>query len=48
MLCTYLSEKTFQKGLRSYLQKYKFSNAQTTDLWAALSEASGEVSFLLR
>jgi len=43
MLFTYLGEETFQKGLQSYLRKFQYSNAETTDLWQALSEASGKV-----
>uniref|UniRef100_A0A1I7XH35 Peptidase_M1 domain-containing protein n=1 Tax=Heterorhabditis bacteriophora TaxID=37862 RepID=A0A1I7XH35_HETBA len=42
MLCYYLGETTFQKGLRLYLKKYQFGNAVTQDLWDALSEASGK------
>lgn len=44
MLCSYLGEETFQKGLRIYLKKFQYGNAVTTDLWNALSEASGQVS----
>ena len=43
MLCNYLGEATFQKGMRAYLQRFQYSNAVTTDLWKAFSEASGEV-----
>ncbi|CAI5448823.1 unnamed protein product [Caenorhabditis angaria] len=42
MLCYYLSEPVFQKGLRLYLKKFQYSNAVTQDLWTALSEASGQ------
>ncbi|CAI4226209.1 unnamed protein product [Auanema sp. JU1783] len=42
MLCYYLGEKTFQKGLRLYLKKYQYGNAVTVDLWDCLSEASGQ------
>ncbi|CAJ0921272.1 unnamed protein product, partial [Mesorhabditis belari] len=41
MLCFYLGEESFQKGLRIYLQRFQFSNAETNDLWKCLSEASG-------
>jgi hypothetical protein len=44
MLFNYLGEPTFQKGLRIYLDKHKYSNAETKDLWQSLSEASGIVS----
>ena len=36
-----LDEPTFQAGMRLYIQKHKWGNAATSDLWAALSEASG-------
>uniref|UniRef100_A0A915EUB2 Aminopeptidase n=1 Tax=Ditylenchus dipsaci TaxID=166011 RepID=A0A915EUB2_9BILA len=42
MLCNYLTEPVFQKGLRNYLKKFQYKNAQTTDLWNALAEASGQ------
>ncbi len=44
MLCNYLSEPVFKKGLQIYLERYQYSNTQTTDLWDALKEASGKVS----
>ena len=43
MLCYYLGEETFQKGLRIYLNRFQYNNAVTVDLWDALSEASGQV-----
>lgn len=43
MLCYYLGEKTFQKGLQIYLKRFQYNNAVTRDLWDALSEASGQV-----
>ncbi|PAV64150.1 hypothetical protein WR25_01487 [Diploscapter pachys] len=42
MLCFYLGEETFQKGLRIYLKRFSYKNATTEDLWTALSEASGQ------
>uniref|UniRef100_A0A914CYE7 Puromycin-sensitive aminopeptidase n=1 Tax=Acrobeloides nanus TaxID=290746 RepID=A0A914CYE7_9BILA len=42
MLCYYLSEPVFQDGLRRYLKKFQYNNAETIDLWNALSEASGQ------
>ncbi|VDN01448.1 unnamed protein product [Thelazia callipaeda] len=42
MLCNYLDEAVFQKGLQIYLEKFKYRNAETNDLWRALSEASGQ------
>ncbi|KAL7676120.1 hypothetical protein ACOME3_002377 [Neoechinorhynchus agilis] len=40
MLHDYLGDKAFKKGLQSYLQKFKFRNAETRDLWISLTEAS--------
>lgn len=47
MLCNYLSEEVFQKGLQIYLKRFSYSNAVTVDLWNAFSEASGMVFFEL-
>jgi len=40
MLEMYLSEKTFQSGIQSYMKKHSFANATTDDLWQALSQAA--------
>ncbi|XP_032489033.1 glutamyl aminopeptidase isoform X2 [Phocoena sinus] len=40
MLEDWITPEKFQKGCQSYLQKYKFKNAKTSDFWAALEEAS--------
>lgn len=32
----------FSQGLHLYLDRHRYSNTVTTDLWAALSEASGK------
>lgn len=42
MISKHLGEDTFMKGIRLYLKKHAYGNTQTGDLWAALSEASGE------
>lgn len=42
MLNEYIGEKTFRNGLRIYMQRHKYSNTTTQDLWNALSEASGK------
>jgi aminopeptidase N len=42
MLVEYLSVETFRKGLLIYLERHKYGNAATKDLWAALSESSGK------
>ncbi len=41
MLETYLGEDRFQKGIQTYMNAHAFANASTTDLWDALSSASG-------
>jgi aminopeptidase N len=41
MISNQIGEAAFRKGLNIYLNKFKYSNAVTLDLWAALSEASG-------
>ncbi|KAF7555976.1 hypothetical protein G7046_g6422 [Stylonectria norvegica] len=42
MLSKYLGEDIFLEGIRKYLHKHAYGNTQTSDLWAALSEASGK------
>lgn len=42
MLQKYLGADTFRDGLRLYLKKHQYANTGTSDLWAALSEVSGE------
>lgn len=42
MLASHLGIKTFLKGIGIYLRKHAYENATTEDLWAALSEASGQ------
>ncbi|KAJ1943845.1 hypothetical protein GGF37_002466 [Kickxella alabastrina] len=41
MLSSYIGHDSFFKGICAYLQKHKYANASTEDLWNALSEASG-------
>lgn len=41
MIENFLSEKIFRKGLYNYLEKFKYGNANTEDLWKSLSEVSG-------
>jgi aminopeptidase N len=40
MLFNFLGEQTFQKGVQIYLDRFKYSNAITEDLWKCLNEAS--------
>lgn len=42
MLYHYLTEPVFKDGLRRYLKKFQYSNAETQDLWECFSEASGQ------
>lgn len=42
MLVSHLGIEDFLKGIAAYLKKHSYGNAKTTDLWAALSEASGK------
>ena len=41
MLADYLGKNDFRKGLNHYLNKHKYNNATTEDLWKALEETSG-------
>ncbi len=42
MISRHIGEDTFIEGIRRYLKKHAYGNTQTGDLWAALSDASGE------
>ena len=42
MLSVHLQESVFMKGVRHFLQKHAYGSVVTDDLWAALSEVSGE------
>ncbi|EQC33310.1 hypothetical protein SDRG_09289 [Saprolegnia diclina VS20] len=41
MLCEYLGQDVFYKGIQAYLKQFSYQNAVTFDLWHALEEASG-------
>lgn len=41
-MMSYLGENDFQKGLRHYLNKFKFDVAASGDLWKSIQEASGK------
>lgn len=43
MLENALGENNFRQGIKNYLNKYKFQNTLTKDLWTELSEAHPEV-----
>lgn len=40
MLEQYLGEPIFQQGISLYLKRHQFANTETSDLWAALEDAS--------
>lgn len=42
MLERYLGPDTFRSGITRYLNSHRFANAETTDLWTALEEASDQ------
>ena len=42
MLEQYLGEDRFRDGIRRYMRKHQFANADTPDLWDALEEETGE------
>jgi len=42
MLESFLGDDVFREGIRRYMAAHVYSNTTTTDLWNALSEASGK------
>jgi puromycin-sensitive aminopeptidase len=42
MLEQHLGPETFREGVRLYLRWHEYENAETSDLWKALGEASGQ------
>jgi puromycin-sensitive aminopeptidase len=42
MLEQYLGEEEFRDGIRRYLRTHAYGNTETTDLWDALEESTGE------
>jgi aminopeptidase N len=42
MLESFLGENAFRDGIRRYIAAHQYSNSTTTDLWNALSDASGK------
>ena len=42
MLEQYLGEDAFRAGIRHYLANHQYGNTETTDLWDAIEEATGE------
>src|SRR5439155_1967141 len=41
MIEAFIGPDQFQKGVRKYLRRFRYSNARGCDLWDSLSEASG-------
>ncbi|XP_024935803.1 puromycin-sensitive aminopeptidase isoform X2 [Cephus cinctus] len=39
MLHSYIGDEDFRKGMKLYLTRHSYSNAETEDLWAALEES---------
>ncbi|MCX7620294.1 MAG: M1 family metallopeptidase [Acidimicrobiales bacterium] len=42
MLEQYLGADAFRDGIRHYLARHQYSNTETTDLWDAIEDATGE------
>jgi puromycin-sensitive aminopeptidase len=42
MLEQYLGEDRFRAGIRKYMATHRYGNTETTDLWDAIEEATGE------
>jgi len=42
MLEMYLGQDRFRDGIRLYLDRHRYGNTETTDLWDAIEEATGE------
>src|SRR5581483_8476588 len=42
MLERFLGPEAFREGIRRYLNAHLYDNAETTDLWDAIEEATGE------
>ena len=43
MLKSFIGSHQFTAGLRTYLKKYAYGNAQTDELWESMSEVSYDV-----
>ena len=42
MLEQYLGADVFQRGIAGYIARHRYGNTETTDLWDAIEDASGE------
>lgn len=47
MLEQYLGADAFRDGIRLYLRRHEYANAETTDLWDAIEESTGQPVRLL-
>ena len=43
VLKSFIGSEEFSAGLRSYLEKYGYINAQTNELWESMSEVSYDI-----
>ena len=48
MMNLFMGERVFRRGLKDYLKKYKYGNADQDDLWHALTQAAYRHSALPR
>lgn len=46
MMNTFLGEETFKQGIRNYIDKHKYGNAEQDDLWRALTNEAHRVGSL--
>lgn len=46
MMNSFLGEETFKQGIRNYIDKHKFSNAEQDDLWSSLTDEAHRVGSL--
>jgi tricorn protease interacting factor F2/3 len=42
MIDSYLGEEVFRRGVAAYLDRFRYGNARSEDLWACLAAVSGE------
>ena len=42
MVEEWIGQDTFQQGMRQYMNKYRWGNAEAADLWNTLNEVSGK------
>ena len=42
MLEQYVGAEEFREGIRSYMERHKYANTETTDLWDAIEDSTGQ------